>query len=54
MHGKKYFTCDFQSNQIKYAIKTEVKKKKKTERDEISHDYVGLCVYLFPHMHVTH
>lgn len=29
MHGKKYFTCDFQSNQIKYAIKTDVKKKKK-------------------------
>lgn len=29
MHGKKYFTCDFQSNQIKYAIKTDVKKKKR-------------------------
>lgn len=29
MHGKKYFTCDFQSNQIKYAIKTEGKKKKR-------------------------
>lgn len=43
MHGKKYFTCDFQSNQIKYAIKTDVKKKKK---DWKRRDQPWLCRFV--------